>query len=106
MDPTRCKERVQDTWGFGRLYQCKRRHKPGSDYCAQHDPAAKAARDAKAAAAFRKKQEEWRLGYQGPVLLDALIEIAKGSNDARQVALEALMKTNRSLDGKYEDKVS
>ena len=102
MDPTRCKEKVPERFGFGRYYQCQREHKPGSEYCSQHDPAAVAERDRKSTEAFRKKQEEWRLGYQGRTLLNALLEIANGSNDARAVALKALADTKRNLSGEFE----
>lgn len=58
--------------------------------CKQHSQSAKAARDAKADAAYQADRFRRQYGYLGPKLIAALQEIASGHNDPRTFAADIL----------------
>ena len=91
-DRTRCCAVVYSRERWSRAYQCERPrgHGPNGDYCKQHDPAAQAARDAKARAREAEAALKWRKEVYGPRFYDALLAIANGHNDPRSLAIEVL----------------
>ncbi len=94
-DYSRCCVEVSNR-GTMRFHQCSRPngHGPDGAHCSIHDPARV---EARCAEADRKYKEKWAgekvkmaLGYAGQSLVQALIDIEKGHNDARGRATEAL----------------
>ena len=92
-DLTRCCVEVTSYVGrWPKQNQCnrKRGHGPDEAYCKQHDPAAKAARDALLAAKANERHQQWRIEMAGKRFLVVLRQIANGHNDPRTIAAEVI----------------
>lgn len=87
-DFTRCCEAVWSNERWSRETQCARKcgHGPDGAYCKQHDPAAKAAREAKQKAEYEAKWQVRRKEIHGARFFATLEKIAAGHNDARGLA--------------------
>jgi len=98
-DPKLCIESVWSKDRFSQESQCsrKRGHGPNGLYCKIHDPAAVKAREEKSNAKYEEGLEKHRLGWDGPTMLKALIDIANGHNDARSLASETITKLDRDI---------
>lgn len=100
-DVTLCIAAVWSKDRWSRETQCsrKRGHGPDGLYCKTHDPAAVKTREDRATAARDAKWEatvkKLYLGCDGPRLLDAIVQIAAGHNDARGLALQTLAALGR-----------
>lgn len=89
-DAERCCVEVHHS--IGQHAQCTRRRGYGPElaYCKQHDPAAEAARAAKADERYEKELAVWRLKSAGPRFFEVLCKIADGDNNPRQTAIDAI----------------
>jgi hypothetical protein len=98
-DPTRCVEGVWQPRSWGSSQCCRKPgHGPGGLYCKQHDPAAKAARDAKRDAEYRAERERENARFRAQRAEQAVIDAAiaatrqTGTWDAVAEAVFALEK--------------
>jgi hypothetical protein len=88
-DKIKCIMEVSDGERFTYYSQCSRKRTVG-EYCKQHDPVAKAARDKKQDDKYAAESARNRYQYSGLTFAKALAAIAHGHNDARTLALETL----------------
>lgn len=93
-----CRARVhnENGWGFRQCGNLGKHEVDGVWWCGAHEPGRKAKREAQTearqSAAHNKRLIEWRFGYEGVRLRNALREIANGHNDPRTLATEVLGK--------------
>ena len=90
VSPERCDETVAEPGTWPRFHQCVRKRLPGTTKCKQHGAEAVAARRAKGDAKYEASCLKHRYEWNGKKFYDALETIARGHNDARTVAAEAL----------------